>query len=180
MSQKLASYVAIPEWSPNPFSPRTVLWFCFGSFLLSSRSIPGSYWRVILLRLFGAKIGSGCRIKPGFRVKSPWRLNVGSSCWLGEDVWIDNLAPVSIGDSVCISQGAYLCTGNHDYRSPNFDLLVGPIVVESEVWIAAQAVLAPGTRICETAVVGIGSVVSGLIPKGAVVRGNPSVRVGWR
>ena len=177
MSQKLASYVAIPEWSPNPFSPRTVLWFCFGSFFLAL-GYPGfvrrlyywNFWRQNWFRM---------RIKPGF-VLIPLASCVGSSCWLGEDVWIDNLAPVSIGDSVCISQGAYLCTGNHDYRSPNFDLLVGPIVVESEVWIAAQAVLAPGTRICETAVVGIGSVVSGLIPKGAVVRGNPSVRVGWR
>ena len=56
-----------------------------------------------------------------------WRLQVGQACWLAEDAWLDNLAPISLGDRVCLSQGAYLCTGNHDFRSPGFDLRLGPI-----------------------------------------------------
>ena len=56
-----------------------------------------------------------------------WRLQVGQACWLAEDAWLDNLAPISLGDRVCLSQGTYLCTGNHDFRSPGFDLRLGPI-----------------------------------------------------
>ena len=41
--------------------------------------------------------------------------------------WPGNLAPISLGDRVCLSQGAYLCAGNHNFRSPGFDLRLGPI-----------------------------------------------------
>ena len=134
------------------------LWFGLGSPLLSARWLPGSAWRVMLLRAFGAQIGSGCRLKPGLRVKFPWRLQVGQACWLAEDAWLDNLAPISLGDRVCLSQGAYLCTGNHNFRSPGFDLRLGPITIGPDAWIAARAVLASG----------------------ADVRGNPAVVVGER
>ena len=157
-----------------------ILWFCIGSPLLAVRWLPGSAWRVLMLRAFGARIGSGCRIKPGLRVKFPWRLQVGQTCWLAEDAWIDNLAMVRIGDRVCLSQSAYLCTGNHDFRLPGFDLRLGPITIGSDVWIAARAVLAPGCRIGPGAVVALGAVVSGTVPSGVIVRGNPAVVVADR
>jgi putative colanic acid biosynthesis acetyltransferase WcaF len=135
---------------------------------------------VFLLRGFGAHIGSGCRLKPGLRIKFPWRFRCGDHCWLGEDVWIDNLAPVRLGDRVCLSQGAYLCTGNHDFRSPEFGLRLGPVCVGSDAWIAARAVLAPGTGVGEGAVVGLGAVTGGEIAPGVILRGNPAVAVGLR
>jgi putative colanic acid biosynthesis acetyltransferase WcaF len=113
-------------------------------------------------------------------VKFPWRLVLGEACWLAEDAWIDNLAPVTLCDRVCLSQGAYLCTGNHNFRSPAFDLRLGPIVIGPEAWIAARAVLAPGTQVGAGAVVALGAVVSGEVPAGAIVRGNPAVVVGRR
>jgi putative colanic acid biosynthesis acetyltransferase WcaF len=179
-AQNLAAYRTPPDWHPGaPWLVQT-LWFCAGAPLLSVRWLPGSTWRVLLLRAFGARIGLGCRIKPGLRVKFPWRLQVGQACWLAEDAWLDNLAPITLGDRVCLSQGAYLCTGNHDFRSPGFDLRLGPITIGSEVWIAARAVLAPGTVIGSGAVVALGAVVSGSVPPGAIVRGNPAVLVGQR
>ncbi len=41
--------------------------------------------------------------------------------------WPGNLAPISLGDRVCLSQGTCLCAGNHNFRSPGFDLRLGPI-----------------------------------------------------
>lgn len=156
------------------------LWFCVGAPLVMARWLPGSAWRVFLLCSFGSRFGQGCRIKPGLRVKFPWRLVVGDSCWLAEDAWIDNLAPVTLGDRVCLSQGVYLCTGNHDFRSPGFNLMLGPITIGSDAWIAARAVLAPGTQVGSGAVVALGAVVSGSVPPGAIVRGNPAQMVGQR
>lgn len=70
--------------------------------------------RCRLLAAFGAKLGRGVVIKPGVRVKFPRKLAIGDHSWIGERVWIDNLAPVEIGANCCISQGAYLCAGSHD------------------------------------------------------------------
>jgi putative colanic acid biosynthesis acetyltransferase WcaF len=81
---------------------------------------------------------------------------------------------------VCLSQGAYLCTGNHDFRSPGFDLRLGSITIAADAWIAARAVLAPGTQIGPAAVVALAAVVNGTVPAGAIVRGNPAVVVGQR
>ena len=134
----------------------------------------------MLLRLFGASIGHGCRMKPFIHVTSPWMLHIGDHCWLGERVWIDNLTNVFIGDNVCISQSVYLCTGNHDYRSISFNLLLGSITIEDEVWIAAQAMLAPGAIVRSGAVVGFGAVVIREVPSSVIVRGNPAQVVGVR
>ena len=147
---------------------------------MTARWLPGSLWRVLLLRAFGARIGTNCRIKPGFRVKFPWRLQVGNSCWLAEDAWFDNLSFVTLGDRVCLSQGVYLCTGNHNFRSSTFDLRLGSIKISDDVWVAARAVLAPGTVVGQGAVISLGSVVSGTISSGSIMRGNPAVLVGHR
>ncbi|MEB3265277.1 MAG: putative colanic acid biosynthesis acetyltransferase, partial [Cyanobacteriota bacterium] len=159
--QDLGSYRTPPDWSTGAPRPVLLLWFCLGAPLLANRWLPGSAWRVGLLRCFGARIGPGCRMKPGLRVKFPWRLVVGRHCWLGEAAWIDNLAEVTIGDQVCLSQDCYLCTGNHDFRSPDFGLRLGPIRIDDGAWIAARAVLGPGSSIGAGAVIALGSVVNG-------------------
>ena len=120
------------------------LWLVAQAVFISSW-IPGSRHRVWLLRLFGAEVGTGVTLKPFLRVKFPWRLSVGDYSWIGESVWIDNLVDVRIGRHVCISQGAYLCTGSHDWSASDFALLAHPVRVEDHAWVCAQATLAPGT-----------------------------------
>ena len=118
--------------------------------------LPGSGWRRILLRLFGARVGRGVVIKPRVRVKFPWKLTVGDHTWLGESVWIDNLDQVTIGSHCCISQGAYFCTGSHRWDKEAFDLVTKPIVVQDECWVAAQVSLSPGTYLQRGAVLTLG------------------------
>jgi putative colanic acid biosynthesis acetyltransferase WcaF len=150
-------------------------WFFFGAPVLRLTILPFSSIRRIVLRLFGAKVGPGVVIKPGVRVKYPWLLEVGSDCWIGEDCWIDNLAPVKVGADVCISQGAYLCTGNHDWSDPAFGLIVRPISIDDGAWIGAKAIVGPGTAVGECAVVTAGSMVSGSVPPFEIHGGNPAV-----
>ena len=178
--QNLAAYQTPPDWHPGASSLALTIWFCAGSPLLSARWLPGSVWRVQLLRAFGARIGKGCRFKPGLRVKFPWRLRVGQACWLAEGAWLDNLSLITLGDRVCLSQGVYLCTGNHNFRSSGFDLRLGPITIGDDAWIAARAVLAPNTQVGPGAVVAIGAVVSGVVPACAIMRGNPAIVDGYR
>lgn len=153
------------------------LWFFLGLPLLRSSCIPSSGLRRCLLRLFGARIGKGVIIKPGVRVKYPWLLQVGDHTWIGEDVWIDNLAPVQLGSNVCISQGVYLCTGNHDWTDPSFGLMLGEIVIENGAWLGAKTVVGPGANIGVSAVASAGSVVVGRLDPQTVYAGNPAIPV---
>jgi putative colanic acid biosynthesis acetyltransferase WcaF len=152
----------------------TAAWFFFGSPLLRCSVLPFSFLRRTLLRCFGAEIGEGAVIKPGVRVKFPWKLKAGKNCWIGEDAWIDNMAPVTLGENVCISQGAYLCTGNHDWEDPAFSLITQPIRINDGVWIAARASIGPGVVIGRCSVVGLGAVVTNDIPSHQIHGGNPA------
>jgi len=153
------------------------LWHFVGLPLFRSHFIPISGLKCALLMLFGAKIGQGVYIKPGVRVKFPWYLTVGDYCWLGEDLWIDNLTDVRIGSNVCISQGAYLCTGNHDWTTPNMKLFRKPIRVDDGSWVGARAILCPGVSIGSGSIVAAGSVVTRSIGEYEVWAGNPAVFV---
>jgi putative colanic acid biosynthesis acetyltransferase WcaF len=133
------------------------LWLLVQRVFLTS-PLWGMQLRILVLRLFGARIGRGVTIKPGVRVKFPWRLQVGNHCWIGECVWLDNLAEIRIGNHCCLSQGAYLCTGSHDWRRVRFDLVVKPIALEDEVWLAARSVVGPGVTARRGAVLSLGSV----------------------
>ncbi len=135
--------------------------------------LPSSV-RVAVLRLFGARIGKGVVVKPGVQVKYPWHLVVGDHCWIGERVWIDDLTRVELGNHVCLSQGAYLCTGNHDWSDPAFGLRLAPIALADGAWAGARSTLLPGTTLAEGAVAGAGSVVSGSIPAWEIYGGNPA------
>ncbi len=120
-----------------------------------------SPWKAALLRRFGARVGQGLVVRPRVTIKYPWFLELGDHVWLGEAVWIDNHCPVTIGSSVCISQAAYLFTGNHDYDDPGFRFFCRPLAIEDGVWIGARAIVCPGSVLGRMSVLGAGVVWSG-------------------
>lgn len=176
--QNLSNYKLPSNWTNGSKIQRS-LWICIFKPLVGS-PFPGSLWRKFILKLFGSRIGHIGRIKPGLIVAFPWNLVIGDHCWIGENVWIDNIADVRIGSEVCISQGVYLCTGNHNFRSPNFNLLLGSISIEDQVWIGAKSIIAPNVTIGFGAVVSLGSVVTSSIPKRAIVKPSISSDFGIR
>jgi len=150
-----------------------LIWDFFGKPLFASY-LPGTYWRKIILRIFGAKIGKGGKIKTNIKISEPWHLSIGDHCWIGENVWIDNLVLVKVGNRVCISQGVYLCTGNHNYKKDLFSLILEKIVIEDDCWIAAKSIIAPGSILKKGSVSFLGSVVSGILQEDGIYKGNPA------
>ena len=149
-------------------------WLFLGLPIVRCSLLPSSLLRASLLRLFGAQIGEGVVMRHSLNVKYPWHLEIGNDCWIGEDCWIDNLTTVQIGSDVCLSQGCYLCTGNHDWSDPTFGLIVKPIHIRDGAWVGAKAILAPGVVLGEGAVAAAGSVVTRDIPRFEVHAGNPA------
>jgi len=157
-----------------------VLWYGVNALLMDSWLCPVSSIKRLLLRVFGARVGRGVVIKPRVNIKYPWHLELGDHVWLGEGVWIDNLTTVRIASNVCISQGAYLLTGNHDYKKSTFPLLVSGISVEEGAWVGANAVVCPGVTIGQGAVLCVGSTLTSDAESMTVYQGNPATKIRQR
>ena len=158
-------------------TPVMLLWYFTNLLFFTSRWLPLNAFKVFLLRIFGAKVGTGVIIKPAVNIKYPWRLKIGNNVWIGEQVWIDNLENVEIGDNVCISQGAMLLCGNHNYKKTSFDLMVGKIILEEGSWIGAQTVVCPGVICRSHALLTVGSVATGELKAFTIYQGNPALPV---
>ena len=142
--------------------------------------VPFSGIKVFLLRAFGAVVGDRVIIKPCVNIKYPWKLKIGNDSWIGEGVWIDNIDEVIIGQSVCLSQGSLLLTGNHDYKKVTFDLITAPVILEDGVWIGAAAIVCPGV-LCKThAVLSVASVATKDLEPYSVYKGNPATKASER
>jgi len=162
------------SFTPGAFYWKQLLWYFLGSPLVESYWLPFSSLKVSILRLFGAQLGRNVRIKPGVRVKFPWRLIVGNDVWIGENVWIDNLASVLLESNVCLSQKVYLCTGNHDWSDRTFQLRIAPIHIKEGSWIAAGAMVGPGVTVERGAVLTLGGVAVRSLDAMTIYAGNPA------
>ncbi|RCW90247.1 WcaF family extracellular polysaccharide biosynthesis acetyltransferase [Winogradskyella arenosi] len=162
----------------NPGSKlKRVLWYYISCFFFELGWNVSSGLKVFLLRQFGAKIGTGVVIKPRVTIKYPWKLQIGNHCWIGESVWIDNLDKVTIEDHVCVSQGALLLCGNHNYKTTSFDLFTAPIHLKEGSWVGAKASVAPGVTLESHAVLSLGAVATKNLDPYSIYSGNPAVKV---
>jgi len=152
-----------------------ILWYYVNIIFIKSYWLPVSSIKRLLLRWFGARIGTGVVIKPGVNIKYPWLLEIGDHSWIGEGVWIDNLAKVNIGSQCCLSQGAMLITGSHDYKKSSFDLRVGEIRLEEGVWIGAGAMVGPGVVCHSHSVLALNSVAAKDLDPYTIFQGNPAL-----
>lgn len=150
-------------------------------FFLSALPWP-SWVRVCWLRIFGASVGYGVVVKPRVNIHMPWKLVVGDCTWIGEEVSIINFEPAVIGAHVCVSQRAFLCCGNHDFRDSAMSYRNAPIFISDGAWIGAQVFVAPGVKVGIDAVATAGSVVVRDLPAGMVCSGNPCLPIKnrWR
>ena len=161
----------------NDHAFRKILWYFINALFFLNPLNPFSSLKILLLRIFGAKIGDHVLIKPRVNVKYPWLLEIGNYVWIGENVWIDNLGKVKIGDNVCISQGAMLLTGNHNYKKSTFDLIIKEIILEDGVWIGAKAIVCPGVNCGSNSFLTAGSVATKNMEQFMIYQGNPAMPI---
>ena len=126
-----------------------------------------------LLRCFGAKVGQGVVIRPSAVITYPWKVSIGDHAWVGDDVVLYSLGEIEIGAHAVVSQGSYLCSGDHDYTQPDFPIRSRKITIGPEAWVAADVFVAPGVTIGHGAVIGARSSVFTDMPAGMVCFGYP-------
>ena len=156
---------------PKSVKIKRLIWNCVWLFLF--RPTPRfclNSWRIFLLKLFGAKIGKGCRVLPSCFVWAPWNLEMGNLSVLAENVDCYSMGKIIIGSKVAISQRSFLCTGSHDYKS----LITEPIYINDHVWICAESMIMPGVTINEGVVVAARSLVTKNLAPWKIYAGNPA------
>ncbi|MFK5950498.1 MAG: WcaF family extracellular polysaccharide biosynthesis acetyltransferase [Methylococcales bacterium] len=162
------------HYYPGAGKFKRLTWYVVNAIFFNSWLFPVSKIKCSMLRLFGAVVGTGVVIKPRVNIKYPWNLDVGNNVWIGEGVWIDSLAKVVVGSNVCISQEAFLLTGNHDYKDPHFGLMVKSINISDSAWIGAKAIVCPGSVISKGSILTAGSIFSGCTEENKIYQGNPA------
>lgn len=176
------SSVQLANFDSSSFSKgaglfKSTIWYFVNALMVRASWNPFMGVKVALLQAFGAKIGKSLVIKNNVIIKSPWNLVVGDDCWIGEYCWIDNLDKVVIGNNVCISQGAMLLTGNHDYTMSSMPYRNAPITIEDGAWVGARAVVCPGVTVRKNAILTVGSVATHDLAPDSIYQGNPAQKV---
>ena len=136
--------------------------------------------RIMLLRLFGARIGRRCLICRGAKFYAPWNFECSDFVCVGPRVEVYCKEKVTVGNQVVISQDAYLCTASHDITSPKMKLITKPIRIGDDAWIAAKATILPGVMVGDGAVIGACAVVARDVRSWSIVVGNPAKELGTR
>jgi putative colanic acid biosynthesis acetyltransferase WcaF len=136
---------------------------------------PFHLWRVLMLKSFGARVSLSAHVYASVDVWAPWNLEIHPYGSLGRGVRCYNIAKVSIGYKATVSQGAYLCTGSHNYRDPAFPLIAKPLSIGARAWICADAFVGPGVNVGEGAVLAAAGVAFRDLDKWTVYSGNPAV-----
>lgn len=131
-------------------------------------------WRSFILRIMGASVGRHCDFSNTCKVWAPWNLQVGQYVAFGPRVECYNVAKVSIGSMVTVSQDAYLCAASHDITSINKPLKTAPIQIGDYAWICARSIVMPDVQIGKGAVIAAGAIVTKDVEPWTVVGGNPA------
>jgi putative colanic acid biosynthesis acetyltransferase WcaF len=168
------SYYSAGYFDRGASKARELIWLFVSLVLFRLCPLSLSPLKRTVLRAFGARIGIGVTIKPQVKITFPWKLAIGDHVWLAEECWLLNLERIVIGNNVCISQRAFLCTGSHNYKLSTFDLIVKPITLEDGCWIGASAWVGPGVTVGIHAVLTAGSVASSNLEPCGIYRGNPA------
>jgi putative colanic acid biosynthesis acetyltransferase WcaF len=177
MHPRLKTYSQSSPYA-SPWTPRErigiLLWSICWPLFCGWTPKPLNPWRLFWLRLFGATLHGRPFVHQRARIALPWHLTLHDRACIGDRANLYSLGEIEIGEDATIAQEVYLCTGTHDFASPNRELQTAKITVGAGAFVCARAFVLPGITIGEQAIVGACAVVTRDVPPGAQVAGNPA------
>lgn len=130
----------------------------------------------LLSALLGA-IGEGSVIRPPFHCDYGANIRIGKGCFVNFGCVFLDVSRIDVGEACQIGPEVQILTADHPRDAPQRreGYESGkPIAMGANVWIGGGAILLPGIRIGDDAIIGAGSVVTRDVPAGATVSGNPA------
>lgn len=141
---------------------------------------------VPILRQYGAEIGEEVEMQTPITFhnvseepkKHYFNLSIGSNCYFGKEVFFDLADRIMVKDNVTVSMRVMLLTHTHAGKSPLTEKKLppsyAPVILENGCYLGAGAIILPGIRIGEMAIVGAGAVVTRNVLPGEIVVGVPA------
>jgi maltose O-acetyltransferase len=130
----------------------------------------------ILTELFGA-VGEGVVVRPPFYCDYGYNIRIGCGSFVNFGAVFLDVAPIVIGEDCQIGPSVQIYAADHPrdpgLRRERCERAV-PVSIGNNVWLGGGAILLPGIRIGDNAIVGAGSVVTRDVPPGVTVAGNPA------
>ena len=119
----------------------------------------------------------------GVELRPPVHVDYGRNIFVGADSFVNygtvflDICPIRIGPRAQIGPYVQFLTADHprDAAARAAGTEWGrPITVGADVWIGGGAILLPGVRVGDGAIIGAGAVVTRDVAAGATVAGNPA------
>lgn len=166
----------LPEASPWTLREKVlrVAWMMVGKPLFRMTFHNWYGLRRLILRVFGAKVGGGVRIRPSADVEIPWNLDLRDGAIVGDRAILYSLGKITIGEGAVISQYAHICAGTHDHTDRRFPLIRDPIVIGPGAWIGTDAFVGPKVTVGALAVLGARASAYKDLEPGMIYGGNPA------
>lgn len=155
-------------------------WQLLWALLCSWTPKPLNAWRVFWVRRFGAQVHGTPFVHGGASIARPWNLTLHDRACLGDGAVAYCLDRIELGEGASVAQGAYLCTGTHDFDQPHTPLKTAAIVIGPGAFVGLRAIVLPGVSVGRAGVIGAGSVVSRDTEEFGIYAGNPARRLGTR
>ncbi|MGY5845784.1 sugar O-acetyltransferase [Salegentibacter sp. HM20] len=130
----------------------------------------------IFKELFGQS-GKNLWIEPPFFCDYGYNIKLGKNVFMNFNCCILDVCEVKIGNNVFMGPNVQIYTATHplDAKTRNSLLESGkPISIGNSVWIGGNAVICPGVKIGDGAVIAAGAVVVKDVPSNVLVGGNPA------
>jgi maltose O-acetyltransferase len=141
----------------------------------------GGRLRMRLLRLAGLRIGSGTVFSGTPAISGPPglqdRLRIGRDCYFNVGCVFDLGAVIEIGDRVSVGHDVMLLTTTHEVGGAGRragHLATRAVQIGDAVWLGARAIVLPGVRVGDGAIVGAGAVVNRDVASNTLVGGVPA------
>lgn len=122
-------------------------------------------------------------IEPYCRISGTPLITIGNNFYMNAGCHI--LGEITIGNDVMIGPKTVIWGRDHGIARIDISMreqshIYQPIIIEDDVWIAANVTILKGVRIGRGAVIGAGAVVVKDVPRYAIVVGNPAKVVKFR
>ncbi len=137
------------------------------------------FLRFIFFKIAFKKLGSNSLIDYKTYFRYPSKISIGDNVAINRGCefypsFLVNGGDITIGNNVVLSPNVKIYAIGHDSKTKSLDGIAGHVLIEDDVWIAANSILLPNVRVGRGSVVGAGSVVTRDIPPNSIAIGAPA------